>query len=180
MTRADSPGPWMLVVEDDSEARALIRSVLERRYGSDYRVTCEKSPLGALEKLEALREAGDQVALILADQWGPELTGREFLVRARRLHAHAKRALLVDWGSWGHQPTAEAMLGAMARGEIDYYVLKPWRQRDEFFHRTVTEFLQEWACSPATACRMRSTSATPRRVGSSCNATGRRTRPGRW
>jgi thioredoxin reductase (NADPH) len=36
------------------------------------------------------------------------------------------------------------MLRAMARGNIDYYVLKPWRRADEYFHRTITEFLQEW------------------------------------
>jgi thioredoxin reductase (NADPH) len=151
MTGVGSAGPVMIVVEDDSNVRALIREELQRRYGSDYRVTCEKSPLAALEKLEALHEAGEQVALILADQWVPELTGREFLVRARQLHPHAKRALLVDWGSWGDRPTADAMLAAMARGEIDYYVLKPWRPRDEFFHRTVTEFLHEWERSASSA-----------------------------
>jgi thioredoxin reductase (NADPH) len=151
MTGADSSGPLMLVVEDDSKARALIREELQRRYGRDYRVTCEKSPHAALELLEAMRDSGGQVALILADQWVPEMTGREFLVRARQLHPHAKRALLVGWGSWGDRPTADAMLTAMARGEIDYYVLKPWRPRDEFFHRTVTEFLHEWARTDASA-----------------------------
>jgi thioredoxin reductase (NADPH) len=144
MTGADSAGPLMLVVEDDAESRDLIREELRRRYGGDYRVTCQASPRAAIEKLEAVRRAGEQVALVFADQWLPEMTGREFLTRAKQLHPHAKRALLVDWGSWGHRPTADAMLGAMARGEIDYYVLKPWRPRDEFFHRTVTEFLHEW------------------------------------
>ena len=32
----------------------------------------------------------------------------------------------------------------MALGHIDYYVLKPWASPDEFFHRTITEFLHEW------------------------------------
>jgi thioredoxin reductase (NADPH) len=27
---------------------------------------------------------------------------------------------------------------------MDYYVLKPWRRRDEFFHKTVTDFLSGW------------------------------------
>jgi thioredoxin reductase (NADPH) len=151
MSGADSTGPVMLVVENDSEARARIREELGRRYGADYSVTCQASPLAAIARLEAAREAGQQVALLLADQWLPEMTGREFLVRAKRLHPQAKRALLVDWGSWGDRPTADAMLGAMARGEIDYYVLKPWRRRDEFFHRTVTEFLNEWERAASTA-----------------------------
>ncbi len=33
----------------------------------------------------------------------------------------------------------------MARGEFDYYLPKPWRSPDEFFHRTVAEFLHEWS-----------------------------------
>src|SRR5436190_889875 len=31
------------------------------------------------------------------------------------------------------------------RYNIDYYVLKPWRPGDELFHRTICEFLHEWA-----------------------------------
>ena len=33
----------------------------------------------------------------------------------------------------------------MALGRIDYYVLKPERSPDELFHRTIAEFLFEWA-----------------------------------
>jgi thioredoxin reductase (NADPH) len=32
----------------------------------------------------------------------------------------------------------------MARATIDYYVLKPWSEPDELFHRTICEFLHEW------------------------------------
>jgi thioredoxin reductase (NADPH) len=154
----------MLVVEDENEARALIRGELERRYGSDYRVRCEGSALAALGKLERWRAVGRPVALVLADQWMPDLTGEEFLGRAKALFPDAKRALLVNFGAWGDRQTADAMLRAMARGRMDYYVLKPWRRADEFFHRTVTEFLQEWdrasSASPqevAVICERRST-----------------------
>jgi thioredoxin reductase (NADPH) len=138
------PTPRVLVVEDESEARALIRGELERRYGGDYKVRCEGSAEAALAKLERWREAGDPVALVLADQWMPDLTGEEFLARATALYPAAKRAMLVDFGAWGDRETADAMLRAMARGRMDYYVLKPWRRADEYFHRTITEFLQEW------------------------------------
>ena len=136
--------PVVLVVEDDGEARALIRSELERRYGSDYRVTCEGSASRALERLERMRARAEPVALVLVDQWMPELTGEEVLTRSKVLYPEAKRALLVDFGAWGERETAEAMLRSMAVGRMDYYVLKPWRRADEFFHRTITEFLHEW------------------------------------
>jgi thioredoxin reductase (NADPH) len=134
----------VLVVEDEREVRARIRGELERRYGTDYRVRCVGSATDALARLEGWREAGDRVALVLADQWMPDMLGADFLACARALYPDAKRALLVKFGAWGHRDTADAMLGAMARGDIDYYVLKPWRRADEYFHRTITEFLQEW------------------------------------
>jgi thioredoxin reductase (NADPH) len=145
----------MLVVEDETAARDRIRGELERRYGSDYRVTCEGSALGALGKLEAMRESGEPVALVLADQWMPDLTGEELLARAQELHPHSKRGMLVDWGAWGDEATAEAMLRGLALGRMDYYVLKPWRPRDEFFHKTVTDFLHQW---------QRATTAAPQEI----------------
>ena len=33
----------------------------------------------------------------------------------------------------------------MALGLIHYYVLRPWRSRDELFHRAIAEFVMEWS-----------------------------------
>ena len=135
----------MLAVDDDEQALARIRSELDRRYSGDYRVECRRSATDALAALEAMRAIGDEVVLVLADQWMPDTTGQQLLARVRDLHPLAKRALLIEWGGWGDQPTAHAVLEAMALGEIDYYVPKPWRSPDESFHRTVSEFLHEWS-----------------------------------
>ena len=137
--------PVLLAVDDDLAALNSIESELLRRYGGDYRVVCERSADAGIAALERLRAAGDDVALVLADQWMPGETGSEFLGHVRGVHPHAKRALLIDWGAWAHRPTAEAILEAMALGRTDYYVLKPWRQRDEQFHRMIAEFLHEWS-----------------------------------
>jgi thioredoxin reductase (NADPH) len=151
MSGTEAKPPAMLVVEDEGEPRALIRDELERRYGSDYRVRCEGSALAALARLERWRDSGQRVALVLADQWMPDLTGEEFLARAKALFPDAKRALLIDFGAWGDRETADAMLRAMAAGRMDYYVLKPWRRADEYFHRTITEFLNEWGRASSAA-----------------------------
>ena len=66
------------------------------------------------------------------------------LERVHELHPHAKRALLIPWGGWADEDTADAIRTAMALGHIDYYALKPWSTPDELFHRLVSEFLQEW------------------------------------
>src|ERR1044072_7510313 len=119
---------------------------LERRYGHDYDIRVAASSAVALQQLEDLREAGERVAVVLADQWlGGETTGAELLARVKALHPSAKRGLLIAWGAWGHRETAEAIFDAMALGQIDYYVLKPQGSPDELFHRTVGEFLFEWA-----------------------------------
>jgi thioredoxin reductase (NADPH) len=136
--------PVLFAVDDEAGTLDRVGEQLRRRYASDYRIVCERSPTHALETLVALQAAGDDVAVVLADQWMPEMTGGELLARVRALHPQAKRALLIAWGAWGDRPTADAVLQAMALGHIDYYVLKPWRRPDELFHRTVAEFLHEW------------------------------------
>jgi len=134
----------LLAVDDSAEDLGVIRGELARRYGEDYLVLCAGSADEALDELKRVTAVGHPVALVLADQWMPDTTGSELLSRVRREHPEAKRGLLIEFGTWGHRPTADAVMTAMALGDIDYYVLKPWNSPDELFHRTVTEFLHEW------------------------------------
>jgi thioredoxin reductase (NADPH) len=137
--------PVLLAVEEDPEALARIEEELSGRYGRDYRVLVERSAVDALRRLEELRDRELPLALVLAEQWLQGTTGAELLARVRSLHPSAKRGLLIEWGAWGDEDTAEAIFDAMALGQIDYYVLKPQSSPDELFHRTVAEFLFEWA-----------------------------------
>jgi thioredoxin reductase (NADPH) len=140
-----STDPLLLVLDADDEARERTAGELRRRYSADYEIRAEPSAVAALDTLVRWRAAGGEVALILADQWLPGLQGADFLARAGAVAPAAKRGLLVKWGMWGDRPTADAILHAMSLGQIDYYVLKPWRPHDEQFHRTIAEFLHEYA-----------------------------------
>jgi thioredoxin reductase (NADPH) len=140
-----TPQPVILVADDDPKALARTEAELRRRYGEDYRVVCECDTTTATGELERLRAGQEDVAVVLADVWMSERPGSDLLDRARELHPHAKRALLIDWGAWGDRPTADAILHAMAKGQADYYVLKPSRTGEEQFHRAITEFLHEWS-----------------------------------
>src|SRR3990170_6398187 len=135
----------ILAVDDDQGDLVRISDELSTRYGRHYEVRCTSSPTEAADTLRSLVEAGRNVALVLADQWMPSMTGVELLAVAKGLDSDIKRGLLVSWGAWGDEATAKAIVEAMTFGGIDYYVLKPWRVADEFFHRTVTSFLHEWA-----------------------------------
>ena len=145
MTTNASNAPLLLVLDADDDARERTAGELRRRYAADYTVVAERTPSAAVDTLVRWRADGGAVALVLADQWLPGLRGADFLARAGALAPEAKRGLLVGWGMWGDRPTADAILHAMALGQIDYYVLKPWRAHDEQFHRTIAEFLHEYA-----------------------------------
>jgi thioredoxin reductase (NADPH) len=134
----------ILAVDDDAGARAHLAREL-RRYEVDYVVVVADTPGAAIGHLEAFARDEQPVAIVFADQWMGDVTGAELLMRSRELHPRAKRGLLVDFGAWGDPPTAAAIRHAMAVGDIDYYVLKPWRDADELFHRTISEFLYEWS-----------------------------------
>ena len=143
----DSPPdcPVIFTVDDEPEALLLVEGELRRRFGADYRIVCSDSAEDAMAALDALVAEGAEVAVVLADQWMPGTTGTDLLARVSTLHLGAKRGLLIRWGDWADRSTADAVLRAMALGIIDYYVLKPWRERDELFHRTIAELVHEWS-----------------------------------
>jgi thioredoxin reductase (NADPH) len=137
--------PVLLAVDGDPDALARTEIELERRYGQDYRVVTLSTAAEALAELKRLRDEGEPVALVLADQLLGETPGADLLAQARELHPAVKRGLMIGWGDWAKADTAEQISSAMTLGKIDYYVLKPQRCPDELFHRTVAEFLFEWA-----------------------------------
>jgi len=98
-----------------------------------------------MAELEALADAGEDVALVLAAHRLGGVLGGELLSKVRDLHAHAQRGLLIEWGSWGDGQTAGEIFEAMARRQIEYYVIRPSQSPDELFHQSVSTFLLEWA-----------------------------------
>jgi thioredoxin reductase (NADPH) len=137
--------PVLMVVDGDADALERVAGELDRRYVADYRILREGSGRGALERLRSLAASGDQVALLLTDRRPGGIDGEELLCRVRDLHPGACRGLLIEWGAWGDPETAATIHRAMALGRMDYYVLKPWWSPDEYFHRTISDFLNEWS-----------------------------------
>jgi thioredoxin reductase (NADPH) len=67
--------PILFVVEDDPGTLASLAEALQRRFGADYRILTEQSPISALARLEQLQDLGEEVALVVANQWMPGMTG---------------------------------------------------------------------------------------------------------
>jgi signal transduction histidine kinase/response regulator RpfG family c-di-GMP phosphodiesterase len=102
--------PKVLVVDDEPQILESIHDLLEDDF--DVVVTTD-----ATEAVEFLRNA--QVAVILADQRMPKLTGGEFLAKAREI-CDATRILITGYVD------IDALIRAVNDGQIHSYVPKPW------------------------------------------------------
>ena len=133
--------PTILVVDDEPTALASMLDALTRRFGGDYRVEPHLSAPSALDAVSRLKADGEEIALVIADQWMPGMTGDEFLGQVRAIEPTAKRALLV---SWGDREASPVILQACALGKLDNYLYKPWVPAEVHLYPYVSEFLAEW------------------------------------
>ena len=133
--------PIFFVVDEDPSAVEMLVGDLERRFQADFRVMGETSAQAALERLGALRESGEQVALIICYESMRAMPGSELLARSRSTHPDAKRILLIDYGD---QRMLEVIAHGMALGHVEYYLTKPWRPRQHLLYPVVGEALAAW------------------------------------
>ncbi|HMW02744.1 MAG TPA: FAD-dependent oxidoreductase [Acidobacteriota bacterium] len=133
------PKPVIVAVDDDPEVLRSVDRDLRQRYGSQYRIMRADSGQAALDLLEKLKARADAVALLLADQRMPGLSGVEYLDQARVIFPDAKRALLTAYAD------TEAAIQAINRVKIDYYLMKPWDPPDEHLYPVLTDLLDDWS-----------------------------------
>ncbi|CAN5402635.1 MAG: FAD-dependent oxidoreductase [Acidimicrobiia bacterium] len=136
--------PVILVAARQREHGDQVGEQLRKRYEIDYDIRVVASSADAATVIDTLRQSGGAMALLLADDPTPLASGFSVFAHARRHFPDVRRGLLIEWGAWSDPEASRVVLGLMAMGQIDYYVIRPWRSPDEYFHRTVTEFLMEW------------------------------------
>lgn len=130
--------PTILTVDDDPNVSVAITRDLNNKYSGEYRIVRTNSGQEALDVLSRLALRGDPVALILADQRMPGMTGIEMLTQAR-VHAPGARTLLLT----AYADTDAAINGINEIG-LDYYLLKPWDPPEERLYPVVDELLSDW------------------------------------
>jgi thioredoxin reductase (NADPH) len=133
--------PVILIVDDDPSALTTMLDALARRYGGDYRVTAQLTAAAAIKDLERMKKEGEQVALVITDQWMPEMTGIELLDRVHAIHPGAQRALLVEWGD---RTATHTIIEGCAFQHIENYLQKPWSPPEIYLYPQVGEFLADW------------------------------------
>ncbi len=101
----------VLVVDDEPEVLATLRRQLRR----EFTVYTAENAQQALEILDT-----HPVQAIISDQRMPDMSGSEFLARAKEEHPDVLRILLTGYAD------LQAVIEAVNSGEIFRYVTKPW------------------------------------------------------
>ena len=78
----DETLPIILVVSSEASVLRALEADLGRRFGNDTRIVGADGPAAGLAQLEALADGAEPVALVIADQRMPEMTGVDFLAGA--------------------------------------------------------------------------------------------------
>ncbi len=105
----------LLIVDDEKD----ILRTLTLTFEEDYEVFTARSGIEALGVLER-----QDIALIIADQRMPEMTGVELLQKAITIKPQAIRIILT-----GYTDT-EALIQAINKGHIYQYITKPWDRQE--------------------------------------------------
>ena len=130
--------PAIFAVDDDPQVLRAVERDLRRKYGMDYRVLRAESGEEALKTVKQLEERAETVALFVADQRMPGMTGVEFLEQAKDVFPSAKRTLLTAYAD------TDAAIRAINKAGIDYYLMKPWDPPDEKLFPVLNDLLEDW------------------------------------
>ncbi|MGN6869774.1 MAG: response regulator, partial [Solirubrobacteraceae bacterium] len=135
--------PAIVAVDDEPAVLAAVARDLRRGFGERYRIMRAGSGDEALDLLKQIRARGEQVALLVADQRMPGLSGTDYLVKARELVPEAKRVLLTAYAD------TQAAIAAINEVALDYYLLKPWDPPEEQLYPVVEDLLTTWQAGAA-------------------------------
>ncbi len=130
--------PVIVAVDDDPQVLRAVERDLRRRFGHEYRIVAAESGPSALDAARRLSLRGTPVALYLADQRMPGMTGTEFLEAARDIFPDAKRVLLTAYAD------TEVAIQAINTIRLDHYLLKPWDPPEEKLYPVLEDLLGDW------------------------------------
>ncbi|MGC2193811.1 MAG: FAD-dependent oxidoreductase [Terriglobales bacterium] len=130
--------PAIVTVDDEPEVLRAVERDLRRKYGKDYRVLGADSGSGAVDLLKQLKTRGDSLALTLADQRMPHISGLDVLGQSMQLFPQAKRALLTAYAD------TNAAIAAINTAKVHYYLLKPWDPPEERLYPVLDDLLEDW------------------------------------
>ena len=130
--------PILLTVDDEPQVLNAVERDLRRHFRGEYRIVKAGSGTEALNAVRQLQERGDQIALFLADQRMPDMTGTDFLAQARKLFPDARKVLLTAYAD------TQAAIDAINGVGLDYYLMKPWDPPEQNLYPVLDDLLGDW------------------------------------
>lgn len=130
--------PYLVSVDDDPQVLRAIERDLRAEYRKDYRILTAASGSEALEALKTVKLRNQAVALIISDQRMPEMSGVDFLTKAKTIYPEAKSVLLTAYSDM------DAAIRAINDVQLDYYLMKPWDPPEDKLYPVIDELLDEW------------------------------------
>ncbi len=143
MPTPPSPRALILAVDDDAAVGRAVERDLRHRYGARHRVLLADSGEAGLGVVEQIVRRGEPVALLVADQRMPGMSGVEFLAQALKVAPHAKRVLLTAYAD------TEAAIRAINELRLDHYLMKPWDPPEARLYPVLDDLLEDWEADTA-------------------------------
>ncbi len=131
--------PAIVAVDDDPEVLSAVERDLRSHFGKTYRIYPASSGLEALDNVRQLLARGTQVALVVADERMPSMSGTELLAQLRSLVPTSRRVLLTAYAD-----TEAAIRGINSVG-LDHYLMKPWDPPEDHLFPILDDLLLDWA-----------------------------------
>lgn len=141
MEKDKNTKPVIMTIDDEPHVLNAIARDLQSHYQSDYRIVKAGSASDALEIVEEYKRRNTPIALFLADQRMPTMSGTEFLQEAIRHYPDAKRVLLTAYAD------TDAAIASINAIGLDYYLMKPWDPPEERLYPVLDDLLSDWAAT---------------------------------
>ncbi len=130
--------PVLLTVDDNPQVARVIERDLKQQYGKRYSVLKAESGEEALKLVKKLKLQNELLALLLADQRMPDMSGVSLIEEVMKIFPEAKRVLLTAYAD------TDAAIRSINKAKIDYYLMKPWDPPEVHMYPILDDLLDDW------------------------------------
>jgi two-component system chemotaxis response regulator CheY len=114
----------IVCVDDEQAVLDQLSAQLTRRFGASHRVECAESAEEALQLIDEIFAAGDEVEMVICDQVMPKMKGDRFLERVHETRPRVMKILLTG------QAGLDSAIYAINNAGLHCYIEKPWEVED--------------------------------------------------
>ncbi len=130
--------PAILAIDDEPEVLRAVQRDLRSHYSDEYQILGATGGQEAIDTIKELALRRTPLALILADQRMPAVTGVDVLRASLEQYPDAKKALLTAYAD------TEAAISAINDVGLDQYIMKPWDPPDVKLYPVLDDLLDDW------------------------------------